>query len=136
MRFNNYLNEQKVLDIGQRVEGKYIDGSKYVGSIQSRRFHSYNSWQLIYTIILDKPYKGKDIIMISIDTRTNKGMNDAEIKPSNKKLSKSVSNSQKKRELDKLYKMLDEIPKVFGTGPKADSARKEIEDDIKKLKGK
>lgn len=136
MKLKNYLYEATMFNRNDRVEGKYIDGTKFVGILIDRRFHSYNSNIIIYTIKLDQPYKGRDEIMINWDVKSDKPVDDdAELKLSKKKISKSIISSQKKRQIDKLQQDLQRIPKVFGKGPKADAARKEIEDELKALKG-
>lgn len=136
MKFKKYLNETTMFDVKDRVEGKYIDGTKFIGSIINRRFHSYNSNILIYTVKLDKPYKGRDTILINWDVKKNQATDDAKMKQSKKKLSKAIIASQNKREIESLKKDLKRIPKLFGTGPKAEAAKKDIEDEIKKLQGR
>jgi hypothetical protein len=136
MRFKQYINEATMFNTKDRVEGKYIDGTKFVGSIKSRRFHSYNSDIMIYKIKLDNPYKGRDTILINWDVKKDKAMDDAELKPSKKKLSKATISAQNRRQINSLKRDLERIPKIFGKGPKADAARKEIEDEIKQLQGK
>jgi len=135
-KYKKYLIESSIFNVGDRVEGKYIDGSKFVGSIKSRRFHTINSNIIMYNIRLDKPYKGRSDIIIDWDINTNKALNDAELKISKKKLTQSVMDKQKKKEIEDLKKMLADIPRVFGKTPRAEKERKEIEDEIKKLQGK
>jgi hypothetical protein len=81
---------------GDRVEGKYIDGSPYTGSVVDRRFHTKNSNLLIYTVKLDVPItKAKrDSIMITWDIKKDMPKNDATMKPSKSKLSTAKANCQ------------------------------------------
>ncbi len=134
--FKDILKEstKTVFSRDARVEGKYIDGTKFIGTLVDRRFHNMNPNTIIYTIQLDKPYKGRDKIMIHWDTKKDVALNDAEMKISKKKQSKSDMSARISRKIKSLEDDIKSIPKLFGKGARADKERKEIEDEIKKLK--
>jgi hypothetical protein len=159
MKFKDYINEfdkkkidrmiakdlaqrdkgavKNLLNIGDRVEGKYIDGSKYVGTITSRRFNTMNQDIMEYSVEVDEPIKVygsyRDNIIISVNVIKKKAEKNATIKPSKKKRTTSNKNAIFNKKLKELKNDLKRIPEVFGTGQKADAARKDIEDEIRKL---
>ena len=123
---------------GDRVEGKYIDGSPYTGSVVDRRFHTKNSNLLIYTVKLDVPItKAKrDSIMITWDIKKDMPKNDATMKPSKSKLSTAKANAQINREIATLEDQLKQVPRLFGKTDRAKREADDIKKEIKELKKK